>query len=173
MPGPYFCMKCGQVGEGAYASTRSFELGPRNCRQRDARQKKSLPFNSRSPFRSFQVAHIHSMGGLMLEHMFTHIRAPSSKDREPDFYKHRDLYAQVHKKVLFVVAVASAAGGSKVADIIEDPGAPFFMVAGYSSNMLGGIQYLTALMIHLVSSVKSILREVLLSTVRLIAARVR
>ncbi len=121
---------------------------------------------------------VHSMGGLMAEYMMLHSRESVATDLDKDLFKDRDLFSQVKKKTLFVVGLSSAAGGSKVASIIEnpsvnggqlvvgllarvfgskndsthnleplrasrliapigeDPGIPFFYVAGFSSNLL-------------------------------------
>lgn len=113
----------------------------------------------------------------MLEHMFLHTRAPTASDPEPRMFDQRDLYKAVRERTLFVVSLASAAGGSDSASIVnedgprqvgqeaigvisrvlganddatrnlvvsyashvvapysEDPGVPFFMVAGFSER---------------------------------------
>ena len=62
----------------------------------------------------------HSMGGLMINHMFTHARPARSGDPEPAMFAEHALYQQVRERTLFVISVASAAGGSKAADIVAD-----------------------------------------------------
>ncbi len=113
----------------------------------------------------------HSMGGLMLEYILLRARDGGNTTAED-----RALYRSVREKVAFVVSIASAAGGSKVANIVInpdrypnatllasvvkpflasgdaiqtlqidyathvgapidiDPGVPFFMVPGYSTD---------------------------------------
>ncbi|MGZ3795928.1 MAG: hypothetical protein ACXVB1_06170, partial [Pseudobdellovibrionaceae bacterium] len=120
----------------------------------------------------------HSMGGLLMEHMFLHARPPTGTDQMPSWYLNRALYQSVREKTLFVISLASAAGGSKTADVAkgntanlaqevvgvlsrwmgadldstanlmvayasrvvapfqEDPGMPFFMVPGYTTQTL-------------------------------------
>ena len=121
----------------------------------------------------------HSMGGLVLSHIMTHARAARGSDPEPALFEHHELYRRVQERVLFVIAVASAAGGSKAADIVvngedhslgqqaighiskwfgqdqdsteslvvdyatrvaapikADPGVPFFMVPGFSPEVI-------------------------------------
>jgi hypothetical protein len=60
----------------------------------------------------------HSMGGLLIEHMFTHTEAAPAGDPNPKFYENAALNRKVRDKTLFVISLASAAGGSKVADIL-------------------------------------------------------
>lgn len=119
----------------------------------------------------------HSMGNLILEYILTHARPAQVGDPEPLLFASHALFAQVKAKLLFVISVASAAGGSKVASILNnsggqdllqtlagtlfslsgdktpatlslttqrattilapvtaDPGIPFFMVAGYTTQ---------------------------------------
>ncbi len=116
----------------------------------------------------------HSMGGLMLEHML--IYAGKGEGLDEDLKGHEALYQKVKDKILMVISIASAAGGSKTADVAlelskdpdsligqfydleagsnqslrvnhattvlapvnQDPGVPFFMVAGYSENIKEG-----------------------------------
>lgn len=123
----------------------------------------------------------HSMGGLMITHMLTHVRAPEESDAEPELFRHNALFRAVRERVLFVISIASSSGGSRAADIVidaedrgpiqrlggeisrvfgqyngstenlvvkratrvvaplqEDPGVPFFMIAGYSVRILDG-----------------------------------
>ncbi len=64
----------------------------------------------------------HSMGGLMIEHILTHTRNPVATDRYPEWFsERRDLFQKVKDRTLMVVSLASAAGGSKVADIVINP----------------------------------------------------
>ncbi len=65
----------------------------------------------------------HSMGGLMIEHILTHTRAAAASD-PPEYRKHYDsnvAYSKVKDRIAFVISLASAAGGSKVADMVENP----------------------------------------------------
>jgi len=121
----------------------------------------------------------HSMGGLLVSHMFTH--AGAARPGEPaELFSHAELYRRVKERTLLVVSLASAEGGSRSADIAtgedestagqaismvvgllgqntdstknlvvkeatrvvapldQDPGVPFFMVAGYSPEVLTG-----------------------------------
>ncbi len=81
----------------------------------------------------------HSMGGLVIEHMFTHTRAAASSDMEPALFKNAELYQQVKDRTLSVISLASAAGGSRVADIVIDPGnkAVFQTIVGTVSQWFG------------------------------------
>jgi len=122
----------------------------------------------------------HSMGNLIMEYILTHDRAATALDPEPQLFANAALFAQVKSKVLFVISLASAAGGSKAANILNDPGSanliqgatgvfagffgsntpatrslvverastilapftadpgvPFFMVAGYTTQTMG------------------------------------
>lgn len=63
----------------------------------------------------------HSMGNLIMEHIFTHARAAQNGDPEPGLFDHAALFSEVKKKVIFVISLASAAGGSKAATILNDP----------------------------------------------------
>jgi hypothetical protein len=135
------------------------------------------------------VIFTHSMGGLLMEHILLHIREAQPSDPVPQMYTERILYQAVKERTLFVVSLASAAGGSKAASIVnsqgmfpltqeaigsltriigfndnatrnlavpyasnivapylEDPGVPFFMIAGFTektlaeeSGFLGGV----------------------------------
>jgi hypothetical protein len=64
----------------------------------------------------------HSMGGLMLEHMFTHTRAAVGTDPVPSMFANKDLYQAVKDRTLFVVSLASAAGGSVAASVLNSDG---------------------------------------------------
>lgn len=80
---------------------------------------------------------IHSMGGLLMEHMFLHTRVPTAQDPRPEFFANRELYNAAKKKVLFVVALASAAGGSKTADIVQGENLSLGQeLAGYISRLM-------------------------------------
>ncbi|HEY8271527.1 MAG TPA: hypothetical protein VIG33_11620 [Pseudobdellovibrionaceae bacterium] len=61
----------------------------------------------------------HSMGGLLMEHMFLHIRPPVAIDPVQSWFDQRELYKAVREKTLFVISLASAAGGSKTADLVN------------------------------------------------------
>lgn len=63
----------------------------------------------------------HSMGGLILNHILTHTRVPTLTDPKPSLFDNRFLYQQVKNRALFVISLGSSAGGSKVANIVEDP----------------------------------------------------
>jgi hypothetical protein len=63
----------------------------------------------------------HSMGNLIMEYILTHDRQAQSSDPEPQLFDNATMFAQVKSKLLFVVSMASAAGGSKVATILNDP----------------------------------------------------
>ncbi len=82
----------------------------------------------------------HSMGGLMIEHILLHAREATTSDTRKKFYDHAELYQKVREKTLFVISIASAAGGSKVADLVENPGSHRDieqMVAGLISRWVG------------------------------------
>jgi hypothetical protein len=64
----------------------------------------------------------HSMGGLMMEHMFLHIREPQATDPEPNMYLPRATYKAVRDRTLFVISLSSAAGGSPSASIVNNSG---------------------------------------------------
>jgi len=124
----------------------------------------------------------HSMGGLLMEHMLIHTRKKRDSDPEPTYFDNKLLYKEAKDRVLFVVSIASAAGGSKasellldpdsqsliqsligkisgffedkndaaenllvlkastiVAPITEDPGVPFFMVPGFSKELVDAL----------------------------------
>lgn len=66
------------------------------------------------------VAVTHSMGGLVLEHILTHAR-PAEPGEDASLFLHHQLFAQAKERLLFSIALASAAGGSKVAAIVLDP----------------------------------------------------
>lgn len=68
----------------------------------------------------------HSMGGLLVEHMFLHTRAPGPADPFPQMYADRALYQEVKDRTLFVISLASSAGGSKTANIVAAGGADHF-----------------------------------------------
>lgn len=63
----------------------------------------------------------HSMGGLLMEHLFTHTRPAVASDPVPSMFADYQLYQAVRARTLFVISLASAAGGSKVADIVDNP----------------------------------------------------
>lgn len=113
----------------------------------------------------------HSMGGLMLEHIMT-------SASQGDAGEHNEIYRAVQQRTLFVISIASSAGGSEVASLGEaarrtlldgviggiadaykvltpaaadtavdratrviapmhiDPGTPFFMIPGFSPEVL-------------------------------------
>lgn len=81
----------------------------------------------------------HSMGGLVMEHMFTHVRAAVPSDREPALFDNAELFQKARERTLAVISLASAAGGSRVADVVEDPGnaAALQAAVGQISNWLG------------------------------------
>ncbi len=64
----------------------------------------------------------HSMGGLMIEFILTHAREAVDSDPEPEHYADNQLFKKVKERLLFVISIASAAGGSKVADLLVHPG---------------------------------------------------
>lgn len=63
----------------------------------------------------------HSMGGLQLEYIFTHARKAREGDEHPEYFVDSELFQSVKAKTVFVVSLASAAGGSKSADLIVFP----------------------------------------------------
>lgn len=65
----------------------------------------------------------HSMGGLVMEHILLHARAARSGDVAPELYTSQQLYEKIRDKTLFVVSLASSAGGSKSASILNGEGA--------------------------------------------------
>ena len=76
----------------------------------------------------------HSMGNLVMEYILTHSRAAISSDPEPALFAHAALFAQVKSRMLFVISVASAAGGSKAANILNDP-----LQASFIQGVVGAI----------------------------------
>ncbi|MEZ4744235.1 MAG: hypothetical protein R3B45_17595 [Bdellovibrionota bacterium] len=60
----------------------------------------------------------HSMGGLMLEHMMIYSRSPRENEKYPEYFNNREEYLKAKEKILFVVSIASAAGGSKAAELL-------------------------------------------------------
>jgi hypothetical protein len=64
----------------------------------------------------------HSMGNLVMEFILTHARAATAADPEPALFANAALFQQVKSRVIFVISLASAAGGSKIASILTDPG---------------------------------------------------
>ena len=81
----------------------------------------------------------HSMGGLVMEHILTHVRAAQASDPEPVLFQNAQLYQSVKDKTLTVISLASAAGGSRVADIVHNPGNKVVLqtVIGTISQWLG------------------------------------
>ncbi len=81
----------------------------------------------------------HSMGNLIMEYILTHDRQALGTDPEPALFANASLFAQVKKKLLFVISLASAAGGSKVATILNDPNRASVLqsVAGELAGFLG------------------------------------
>ena len=81
----------------------------------------------------------HSMGGNVLEYILTHDRGPEGSDPEPALFSHPALYRSAKEKILEVISIASSAGGSRVADIVNDPGdnQAFQAVVGQISDWFG------------------------------------
>jgi hypothetical protein len=80
----------------------------------------------------------HSMGGLLMEHIFLHIREALPTDPEPAMYNNRALYNQVKERTLLVISLASAAGGSKAASIVNRDGTSVIQsVVGTMSAFMG------------------------------------
>ena len=81
----------------------------------------------------------HSMGGLVIEHILTHARAATSTDPEPALFANAELYKKVKLRILNVISIASAAGGSKAATILTDPSqrALAQQFASYVVNWMG------------------------------------
>lgn len=63
----------------------------------------------------------HSMGNLIMEYIFDHARTATGSDPESALFAYADLFKQVKNKTLFVISLASAAGGSKAATLLNDP----------------------------------------------------
>ena len=61
----------------------------------------------------------HSMGDMILEHILIH--ADKEYSEQSAFAKHQVLYKQVKDRILYNIAIGSAANGSKVANILENP----------------------------------------------------
>ena len=80
----------------------------------------------------------HSMGGLIMNHILTHTREPNLTDPKPSLFENRFLYQQVKNRTLFVISLGSSAGGSKVANIVEDPTS-----YGYSVGIINFIEAMT------------------------------
>lgn len=80
----------------------------------------------------------HSMGGLVAEFMMTHARGAKSGDPEPALFSNADLFAAVKSRTLSVISLASAAGGSKVADIaVGSPSSAFSLFASQITDWMG------------------------------------
>jgi hypothetical protein len=80
----------------------------------------------------------HSMGGLLMEHMFLHTRAAAATDPVPSMYQDRALYQAVRDRTLFVISIASAAGGSKAASVVNRDGTSLLQSAvGVFSGLFG------------------------------------
>lgn len=60
----------------------------------------------------------HSMGGLVAEFILTHDREARDEDPEPALFEKAELFARAKERVLSVIAIGSAAGGSRVADAL-------------------------------------------------------
>jgi hypothetical protein len=63
----------------------------------------------------------HSLGGLLTEFILLHGRAATSADLDQTLFASSAVYQQAKDRLLLVVSLASASGGSKVADILQDP----------------------------------------------------
>jgi hypothetical protein len=63
----------------------------------------------------------HSMGGLVAEFISLHARAARAGDPDPSLFAPSALYQQAKAKLLYAISLSSAAGGSKVADILQNP----------------------------------------------------
>lgn len=61
----------------------------------------------------------HSMGGLVTEFIMTHDRPAKTGEAEPGLFDHAELFKKAKMKTLAVISLASAAGGSRVADALE------------------------------------------------------
>jgi len=67
------------------------------------------------------VAVTHSMGGLILEYILTHARPAPAGEDDPSLFAHHALFTEAKARLLFSIAIASAAGGSKVAAMVVEP----------------------------------------------------
>lgn len=65
---------------------------------------------------------VHSMGALVAEFILTHDRPARANDPEPALFANHELYARAKARTLSVISIASAAGGSRVADILRNQG---------------------------------------------------
>lgn len=80
----------------------------------------------------------HSMGGLVAEFIMTHARAAKSTDPEPGLFANAVLFAQVKTRTLSIISLASAAGGSKVADMATNaPSTTFSTIISQVTNWMG------------------------------------
>ena len=61
----------------------------------------------------------HSMGDMILEHILIHAEIEYRKTTP--FADHHPIYAEVKNRILYNIAIGSAANGSKVANILENP----------------------------------------------------
>jgi hypothetical protein len=79
------------------------------------------------------------MGGLVVENIMTHARAALPSDPEPSLFANAALYQQVKDRTIAVISLGSAAGGSKAADLVNDPGsgAIFQALVGEAAQWLG------------------------------------
>ncbi len=80
----------------------------------------------------------HSMGGLVMEHIFLH---SSPKDvLRPALYKDHELYKKVKLKTAMTISIASAAGGSRAADMVLDLNGTGFLEKIEGSSMASDFQ---------------------------------